>query len=131
MHWRSDTGFCLGLLFVAFCLIQPWVEAARYLPEWSSLDQRPLPSWYDEAKLGIFLHWGVFSVPSYGERNVGNEGASEWFWNYWKGGNMAYVMYMTENYPPAFSYPDFAPSFKAEFFDPNEWADLFEASGAK
>jgi len=37
---------------------------SSYLPEWSSLDTRPLPSWYDEVKVGIFVHWGVFSVPS-------------------------------------------------------------------
>lgn len=49
---------------------------SRYQPDWSSLDSRPLPSWYDEAKFGIFIHWGVFSVPAFG---------SEWFWWYWKG----------------------------------------------
>ena len=48
----------------------------RYTPDWESLDSRPLPSWYDEAKFGIFIHWGVFSVPSFG---------SEWFWINWKG----------------------------------------------
>jgi hypothetical protein len=47
-----------------------------YTPDWTSLDSRPLPSWYDEAKFGIFVHWGIFSVPAYG---------SEWFWWYWKG----------------------------------------------
>ncbi|XP_066591240.1 alpha-L-fucosidase isoform X2 [Prorops nasuta] len=48
----------------------------KYKPTWESLDSRPLPSWYDNAKLGIFLHWGVYSVPSFG---------SEWFWANWKG----------------------------------------------
>lgn len=43
----------------------------RYDPTWESLDRRPLPSWFDQAKFGIFIHWGVFSVPSFG---------SEWFW---------------------------------------------------
>jgi len=47
----------------------------RYQPNWASLDQRPLPRWYDEAKVGIFLHYGVYSVPSFG---------SEWFWTNWK-----------------------------------------------
>lgn len=37
------------------------VNAVRYEPNWDSLDSRPLPSWYDEAKIGIFIHWGVFS----------------------------------------------------------------------
>jgi hypothetical protein len=48
----------------------------QYEPTWDSLDSRPLPDWYDKAKIGIFLHWGVYSVPSIG---------SEWFWSRWKG----------------------------------------------
>ena len=50
-------------------------SAISYQPTWDSLDKRPLPSWYDEAKFGIFIHWGVFSVPSF---------VSEWFWWYWQ-----------------------------------------------
>ena len=46
----------------------------HYTPTRDSLDSRPLPQWYDEAKFGTFIHWGVFSVPSFG---------SEWFWNNW------------------------------------------------
>lgn len=46
----------------------------KYVPTWESLDARPLPAWYDEAKVGIFIHWGVFSVPSF---------RSEWFWKNW------------------------------------------------
>lgn len=48
----------------------------KYKPDWRDLDTRPLPEWYDKVKIGIFLHWGVFSVPSF---------HSEWFWNYWHG----------------------------------------------
>lgn len=51
-------------------------KVIKYLPTWNSLDSRPLPNWYDNAKIGIFIHWGVFSVPSFG---------SEWFWNNWQG----------------------------------------------
>jgi hypothetical protein len=51
-------------------------NVTQYTPTWDSLDSRPLPQWYDEAKFGIFIHWGVFSVPSFG---------SEWFWNNWQG----------------------------------------------
>ncbi|EGI64546.1 Plasma alpha-L-fucosidase [Acromyrmex echinatior] len=50
-------------------------KTPKYVPTWPSLDSRPLPVWYDVAKFGIFIHWGVFSVPSFG---------SEWFWNNWK-----------------------------------------------
>ena len=47
----------------------------KYEPTWNSLDSRPLPSWFDDDKIGIFIHWGVFSVPSFG---------SEWFWTNWE-----------------------------------------------
>lgn len=51
------------------------VSFAKYEPNWASLDARPIPKWFDEAKFGIFIHWGVFSVPSFG---------SEWFWWGWR-----------------------------------------------
>ncbi|XP_043940761.1 tissue alpha-L-fucosidase-like [Protopterus annectens] len=95
----------------------------RYTPDWESLDARPLPAWFDEVKFGIFIHWGVFSVPSFN---------SEWFWWQWQAEkNPAYVDFMNRNYPPGFTYADFAPQFTAEFFDPDSWADLFQAAGAK
>lgn len=99
--------------------------AARYTADWTSLDARPLPSWYDQAKVGIFVHWGVFSVPGFG---------SEWFWWHWQGQqppDQKCVSYMSKNYPPGFSYPEFAPQFHAQFFNPEDWADIFKASGAK
>lgn len=58
------------------CLLNTGLPAPqKYNATWESLDTRPLPAWYDEAKFGIFIHWGVFSVPSY---------VDEWFWWYWK-----------------------------------------------
>lgn len=51
----------------------------QYTPDWPSLDSRPLPQWYDDAKVGIFIHFGVFSVPAFGQGS-----ASEWFWEAWK-----------------------------------------------
>ncbi|RXG67554.1 Alpha-L-fucosidase [Armadillidium vulgare] len=94
----------------------------RYEPNWKSLDSRPLPSWYDEAKIGIFIHWGVFSVPSFG---------SEWFWKNLHDGSSFYVEFMKKNYRPGFTYQDFGPKFTAEFYNPEEWADIFNASGAR
>lgn len=64
--------FPVFLLFL--CLNQGF--CVKYLPTWHSLDKRPIPTWFDRAKVGIFLHWGVFSVPSV---------HSEWFWEDWKG----------------------------------------------
>ena len=100
-----------------------------YQPDWSSLDTRPLPSWYDEAKVGVMLHWGVYSVPSFSDPDGG---WAEWFWQDWKGTKDKLVVeFMEKNYPQGFTYADFAPMFKAELFDPQQWADIFEASGAK
>jgi alpha-L-fucosidase len=121
-----------------------FLASAQYLPTWESLDKRPLPEWYDQGKIGIFIHWGVFSVPSF---------RSEWFWwyemnsnilitfliksinlifRYWQGSKEPDVVdFMKKNYPPNFQYADFAPQFTAEFFDPDHWSDLFQASGAK
>uniref|UniRef100_A0A2A4ISS5 Putative alpha-L-fucosidase n=1 Tax=Heliothis virescens TaxID=7102 RepID=A0A2A4ISS5_HELVI len=96
----------------------------RFRPTWSDLDTRPLPEWYDRAKIGIFLHWGVYAVPSFG---------SEWFWANWKASddNKKYTDFMKKNYPPGFTYQEFAPMFTAEFFDPEAWAELFAKAGAK
>lgn len=61
----------VAVSFVVSFLICGIGTAIRYEPNWKSIDSRPLPEWYDQAKFGIFIHWGVFSVPSFG---------SEWFW---------------------------------------------------
>ncbi|KAK7816613.1 hypothetical protein U0070_000466 [Myodes glareolus] len=95
----------------------------RYDPTWESLDSRPLPSWFDQAKFGIFIHWGVFSVPSFG---------SEWFWWYWqKEKRPKFVDFMNNNYPPGFRYEDFGVQFTTKYFNANHWADILQASGAK
>jgi len=108
-----------SLLFSCFLVC----NTHSYEPTWESLDTRPIPSWYDEAKLGIFIHWGVFSVPSY---------SSEWFWWNWKGFPLpAVVEFMADNYPPEFTYADFAKQFSTEFFNAETWAKLFQNSGAR
>ncbi|XP_063297284.1 plasma alpha-L-fucosidase [Pelobates fuscus] len=104
-------------------LLQPGDSRITYEPTWESLDSRPLPAWFDDAKFGIFIHWGVFSVPSFG---------SEWFWWYWQGmKSKAYVDFMSNNFPPNFRYEDFGPMFTAEFYNPKQWTDILGASGAK
>ena len=100
------------------------IEENGYEPNWKSLDSRPLPQWYTDAKVGIFVHWGVFSVPSF-------KGA--WFWEWWKGENprQDVVDFMKKNYKPDFTYADFAKQFTATFYNPDHWAEIFKASGAK
>ncbi|XP_055958257.1 alpha-L-fucosidase [Patella vulgata] len=112
---------------LCFIITVSFSIAVRYEPNWPSIDSRPLPTWFDEAKFGIYIHWGIYSVPSYSP-----DYASEWFWWYWQGQKIpAYVDFMKRNYPPDFTYADFAPLFTAEFFDPNEWAEIFQAAGAE
>ena len=80
--------------------------------------------------MGVFVHWGLYSVPSYG----GDRSAAEWFWDNWMDPDRKQpwiAEFMERNYLADFTYPDFAPSFKAELFDPKQWADLFEKAGAK
>ena len=118
-HWFSFTLCVLALNRVD----------SKYEPTWESLDSRPLPSWFDEAKFGIFLHWGVFSVPSFGTPPNDH---SEWFWHFWEiERDKDTIAFMKDNYPPSFTYPDFAPQFHTEFFDPGHWTNVFEAAGAK
>ena len=113
-------------LFVGLLSLCVSSRAVKYQPVWESLDLRPNPAWYDEAKFGIFMHWGLFAVPGF------SSGPSAWFWWFWKGQkDRKCVEFMEKNYPPGFSYADFAPLFKAEFFDPNQWSDLFARSGAR
>lgn len=113
-------GRILRVALLCYCIS---VTVSDYTPDWNSLDSRPLPAWYDEAKIGVFMHWGIYSVPSF---------SSEWFWWNWRGLNYPeYIEFMESNYPPDLKYSDFAPMMKAEMFDPNEWADTIASSGAK
>jgi alpha-L-fucosidase len=112
----------MAVLFLLTLSVVLSQVAADYDPTWDSLDARPLPEWFDKAKIGIFIHWGVFSVPSFG---------SEWFWFRWNEGRADHVEFMEKNYPPNFTYQDFAKEFTAEFYEPSEWADLFVKAGAQ
>ena len=65
----------LIILVFVFCLF-PCSWEKRFKPTWDSLDTHVAPPWYDEAKFGIFMTWGLYSIPSFG---------NEWFWSNWKG----------------------------------------------
>ena len=112
-----------SLLLLQLCIIGCSVVNAKYSPDWDSLDSRPLPDWYDKAKIGIFMHFGPYSVPGV---------HTEWFWKDWEMGDHPDVnKFMKENYPPHFTYQDFGSQLTMEFFDPDWFADLVTASGAK
>ncbi len=102
-------------------------EAVVYQPTWESLDARPCPAWFDEAKFGIFIHWGVYSVPAWAPKGT----YSEWYWRHMQNKKRETWQFHARTYGEDFKYQDFAPMFKAEVFDPDQWADLFVRSGAK
>ncbi|GKY90621.1 hypothetical protein MPSEU_000035600 [Mayamaea pseudoterrestris] len=90
---------------------------------WAELDARPLPEWYDDAKFGIFIHWGVFSVPAF---------KTEWFWEYWHGWHWKeFDDFINATEPPGFVYQNYVHRFKAEFYNPQDWASLFAQAGAQ
>lgn len=103
----------------------------RYLADWGSLASHDeAPEWFRDAKFGIYFHWGVYSVPEFG---------NEWYprWMHVEGHKHRkkydYYTHHIETYGPAseFGYHDFVPMFKAEHFDADEWALLFQAAGAR
>ena len=110
-------------------------QGAQYQPTWESIDQRPCPQWYTDAKFGIFIHWGVYSVPAFAAVNVkGETGYAEWYWNSLnknKQTNGPTWQFHKRVYGENFPYFDFAPMFRAELYDPDHWADVFVRSGAK
>ena len=99
-------------------------QAGPFKPTWDSLKSYQVPEWYRDAKFGIFIHWGVYSVPAFG---------SEWYpREMYKQGSNEFKHHVATYGPQSkFGYKDFIPQFKAEKFDPTAWADLFRKSGAK
>jgi alpha-L-fucosidase len=94
---------------------------------WEELRARPYPQWFQDAKLGIFIHWGVYSVVAYG----GKESYGEWLLRGLQTGDTIRTKYVHDQFGADFEYRDLAPLFKAELFDPVEWADLFRRAGAR
>lgn len=104
-------------------------EEKRYEPNWESLDQRATPEWFLDAKFGVFIHWGLYSVPAWGK--VGEY--AEWYWKRMadkKPGNVWWEFHK-KNFGENFEYQEFAPRFTAELFDAKQWADLFARAGVK
>lgn len=104
--------------------LAPMMKAGPFRPEWSSLQNFRAPAWYGNGKFGIFIHWGIYSVPAF---------ANEWYSrNMYVQGNAAFDHHV-ETYGPQdkFGYKDFIPRFTAKRFDPDAWVDLFVRAGAR
>lgn len=102
-----------------------------YENNWESLNSRQIPEWFEDAKFGIFIHWGLFSVPAYAPRGK----YAEWYGCYCdqirQESEREYYDYHQKVYGSQFKYTDFVSLFNAQNFDANQWAELFEAAGAK
>lgn len=113
--------------------------AETFEPTWESVDKRPVPSWFTGAKFGIFIHWGVYSVPAYAPVIPGRLAYAEWYWHQMMEGKKSTAnpvetgtwAFHQKVYGPDYAYANFAPQFRAELFDPDHWADVFQRSGAK
>lgn len=105
-----------------------------YEPKWESLDRRPTPAWWTEAKFGIFIHWGPYAVPAFAPTTKDGKFSwdcySEWYQGFMLKGKKPYLDHHKSHYGDA-PYGNFAAEFKAENFDPAAWAELFKKAGAK
>jgi alpha-L-fucosidase len=99
-------------------------QAPAFEPTWESLRRYRVPQWYQDAKFGIFIHWGVFSVPAF---------ANEWYpRNMYIEGTPEFAHHRaTYGSQTRFGYKDFIPRFTAGRFDPDSWARLFQEAGAR
>lgn len=103
----------------------PDPPAGPYGESWESIEKNYRdPEWFRDAKFGIMMHWGIYSVPAHG---------SEWYVRYMYGGNAGMMRWHTEHYgpPTQFGYKDFLPMYTAAKWDPDFWAALFKKAGAK
>mgnify|MGYP005848324097 CR=1 FL=1 len=121
-----------------FLLMNVLAYSQDFEPKWESLDRRATPQWFEDAKFGIFIHWGVYSVPAWGPTgdSIGvYDKYAEWYWNKLQNKNSAvnshFRRFHDKTYGSDFRYQGFAPMFKAELFDPDQWAELFRMSGAR
>lgn len=112
----------------AICLlyISLHSQAQNYQPNWESLDKRPTPQWFKDSKFGIFIHWGVYAVPGWSTKGS----YAEWYQQGLQTTDTARQKFHKAKFGNR-TYYDLANDFKAELFNPDDWAKLFEASGAK
>jgi alpha-L-fucosidase len=116
-------NFIPGLLCFCFSI---QLFGQTYQPSWESLDKRPTPQWFKDSKFGIFIHWGVYAVPGWSSKGT----YAEWYQQGLQTTDTARMKFHAAKFGNR-SYYDLANDFKAELFNPDEWAKLFEKSGAK
>ena len=108
----------------AITTIHEVIERGPFQASWDSLKGYRVPDWYIDGKFGIFIHWGLYSVPAFG---------NEWYPRNMYLQDRPEFEYHVKTYGPhmKFGYKDFIPMFKAERYDPTAWVDLFRQAGAR
>jgi alpha-L-fucosidase len=114
----------LCCILIAAFACRPLPAADAYQPTWESLQSHPNPQWFDDAKFGIYFHWGPYSVPAFD---------TEWYSrNMYRPGRKDHEHHLATFGPlDKFGYKDFIPLFGAGHFNPDEWVDLFVRAGAR
>ena len=115
----------------------------KQFANWESLNSHPIPQWYEDCKLGIFIHWGLYSVPAFANPSYQlgeipteydwyvNNPYAEWYENSVRVGEGPTYEHHIKTYGKDFAYTNFADMWKAENWNPQEWVDLFQKAGAK
>ena len=115
-----------NLIVLCLCFFCFYSYSQNYQPSWESIDKRPTPQWFKDAKFGIFIHWGVYAVPGWSTK--GNY--AEWYQQGLQTTDTARQRFHKAKFGER-TYYDLANDFKAELYNPDDWAKLFERSGAK
>ena len=128
---KNALTFLLLLCAVIQSPLRGLAQPTPVQPTWESLNQRGYPQWFSDAKLGIFIHWGLYSVPAYASK----EGYGEWFYRglmQKEPDRMRIMSYYADTTRPVFDqYKELTKYWHAELWNPDEWADLFQYAGAK
>jgi alpha-L-fucosidase len=124
------------LSFLMLMSVMTTFSQKHYEPNWESLDSRPVAPWFADAKFGIFIHWGLYSVPAWSPKGT----YAEWYQFFMQDkslfGNGKFkgdevYNYHVKKYGKDFTYYQFASMFKAELFNREVWAKLCVDAGAK
>ena len=121
----------IAIVLSAWLACLPARAAAPYDGSWESLQKMPIPAWFDDGKIGIFIHWGPYSVLGY---KKGDQGYAEQVPKAIYADPKHHDPLLKQRFgaaPPEFGYKDVVDHFKAEKWDPEAWATLFDEVGAK
>lgn len=133
---KISNNLIVIILVLFYTGIQTSNAQKTYEPNWESIDTRPVESWFEDAKFGIFIHWGPYSVPAWSPKGTYSEWYQYWMQTKTLGGNGKFTGtevydHHVATYGEDFSYYKFGEMFTARSFNADKWAKLFEDAGAK